>query len=72
MVETSSTKAIAGAKVSATGRVLRTETWHCSQQSREENAGPEVSPGGMCPCDRMLHFMSLQQGHSPLVSCPKA
>jgi len=48
---------IVGATGSATGRICRTETWHCSQQSREEKAGPEE-----CPCDlrQQLMLPSLQ------------
>jgi hypothetical protein len=36
--------AITGATVSATGCVWRIKTWHCPQQSRDENAGPDAGP----------------------------
>jgi len=61
---------LAGGTVPATGWLLRTETWHCPQQSREENAGPDVSPCDMCPCDlrQQLAFFPLQQQGGPLAS----
>jgi hypothetical protein len=37
----SSARAIVGAGVAGTGRLRRTETWHCPQHSREESAGPD-------------------------------
>jgi hypothetical protein len=61
-------------RVSATGWVLRTETWHCPQQSREESAGPEFSPRDMCPWDlrQQLALLFLQQHDASLESAAKA
>jgi bifunctional non-homologous end joining protein LigD len=49
--------------VSATGWLWRTEIWHCPQQSRGENAGPELSVCNACRCDlrQQLALPSLQQ-----------
>src|SRR5271169_459259 len=47
----SSAQAPAGATVSATGWLWRTQTWHCPQHSREENAGPGVGSCDVWSCD---------------------
>jgi len=62
----SSTRAAVGSMFSATGWLSRTETWHCPQHSREENAGP--------PCDlrQQLALLPLQQHDASLESAAKA
>jgi hypothetical protein len=66
--------ALAAATVIATGWLLRTEIWHCPQHSREERAGPFVSPRDECPCDlrQQLALLSLQQQGASFVSCANA
>ena len=73
-VGASSTQAAVGSMLSATGWVLRTETWHCPQHSREESAGPEVSPCAACPCDlrQQLALLPLQQHDASLESAANA
>lgn len=74
MAGLSSAPGLRRATVPATGWLLRTETWHCPQQSREENAGPGVSPRAVCPCDlrQQLALFSLQQHGAPLESAANA
>ena len=70
----SSTQAAVGSMFSATGWLSRTETWHSPQHSREEKAGPEVSPCAACPCDRrqQLALLPLQQDGASLESAANA
>ena len=65
--------------ISATGWLLLTKTWHWPQHSREENAGPEVSPPEVSPCDecrcdlrQQLMLPSLQPHDMPLALEAKA
>jgi hypothetical protein len=52
--------AVAGGAASAAERLPRTEIWHWSQHSREENAGPDE-----CPWRRQqLALLPLQQQES--------
>jgi hypothetical protein len=73
------THALAGGIVPATGWLLLTKTWHCPQHSREENAGPEVSPPEVSPCHerpcdlrQQLIVPSLQSQDMPLALEAKA
>jgi hypothetical protein len=70
----SSAQPAVGSMFSATGWLSRTETWHCPQHSREENAGPEVSPCDACPCDlrQQLALLPLQQHDASLESAANA
>jgi hypothetical protein len=74
MVGVSSARGLPSATVSATGWLWRTETWHWPQHSREESAGPEVSPCAACPCDlrQQLALVPLQQHGAPLESAANA
>jgi hypothetical protein len=62
----SSTQAAVGSMFSATGWLMRTETWHCPLHSREEKAGP--------PCDlrQQLALLPLQQHDASLESAANA
>jgi hypothetical protein len=53
-----SANVVTGATAPTTGRLWRTEIWHCPQHSREENTGPDE----WCDLRQQLALLlSLQQ-----------